>query len=181
MTILRLWPLALAFAASLMLAPSPAHSMDFAEGAKAIAEACPGLVKRDFPKATPQDIEGICACMRSTVAAAAKDYPGTLPTEQQWADLGLRTAQQCAGAFARRDTVRRCTEHTTWRQQLTRATGLSDAQFDRYCGCHVNLAFDEAAKGVNTQDPEAQRALHLKSQAQCVAPLLAQEAQSKKP
>ncbi len=172
---LRLWPLALAFAASLLITPLSARGMGFDEAAKALVEACPGLVTRDFPKATPEDIQGICTCMRSTVAAAAKDHAGKAPTDQQWADLGLRTAQQCAGPFARRDTVRRCVESAPWRQQLTRAAGLSDAQFDRYCDCHVNLAFDEAARGVNTQDPAAQRALQVKSHAQCVAPLQAEK------
>lgn len=175
MSSFRLWPLALAFAAHLLLAPAPAHSTGFDEAAKALVEACPGLVTRDFPKATPEDIQVICTCMRSTVAAAAKEHAGKMPTDQQWADLGLRTAQQCAGPLARKDTVRRCVGSATWRQQLTRSAGLSDAQFDRYCDCHVNLAFDEAAKGANINDPQAQRALLQKSQAQCVAPLQAEK------
>lgn len=156
------------------LAAPPARGMGFAGAAQSIAEACPGLVKRDFPNATPQDTAEICGCMREAVAASARHFPNTQPTPQQWSELGLRVSRQCAEPFARRDTVQRCIGSTAWRRQLTQSAGISDAQFDRYCDCHVNLAFDEAAKGINTDTPEARQALQAQSQQQCLEPLRAE-------
>jgi hypothetical protein len=166
--------LALVLFSGLTLAAPPARDMGFAGVAQSTAEACPGLVKRDFPNATPQDTAEICGCMRDAVIASAQDYPSTPPTPQQWRELGLRVSKQCAEPFARKDTVRRCIGSTAWRQQLTQSAGISDAQFDRYCDCHVNLAFDEAAKGINTDAPEARQALQAQSQQQCLEPLRAE-------
>ena len=166
---------ALALWASLALTPSPAHSMDFAEGANLIYTECPGLLKRDWPNATPEESQAICSCMRDAISGWSKDYTTALPNKQQWADLGLRATQQCMTPFARKSTIKRCMANATLRQQFTRGAQISDAQFDRYCDCHVNLAFDEAAKGVNTEDPEAKRAMQAKSFQQCLAPLRAEK------
>ncbi len=171
MTSLRLWPLALAFAASLLLAPSPARSIDYADGAKVIAGVCPALVQRDLPNATPQDRDAICGCMREKLAASAKDYPSTLPTKQQWADLGIRAATQCMAPHIGQIAAQQCIANANWRQQLTSSAKINDAQFDRYCSCHAKLASDETAKGTNMEDPEVRRVLKDQSYTQCLAPL----------
>lgn len=176
MTPLRLGPLALAFAASLMLAPTRAHSIDYADGAKVIAALCPALVKRDLPSATPQETEAICGCMRSTLAASGKDYPTTLPDKQQWTDLGVRAARQCMAPYARKVAAQQCITNASWRQQLTRSASISDSQFDRYCTCNANLAFDETAKGTDIDDPEVRRALKGRSYTQCLVPLQGEKA-----
>lgn len=166
---------ALAFIASLMLAPLPAHSIDYADGAKVIAGVCPALVKRDLPNATPQDSEAICGCMREKLAASAKDYPTALPTQQQWAELGIRAATQCMAPHLAQMVAQQCTANATWRQQLTSSARINDAQFDRYCHCHAKLAADETAKGTNLSDPEVRRVLKDKSYTQCLAPLRAEK------
>lgn len=176
MTSIRLLPLALAFATSLMLAPTPAHSIDYADGAKVIAALCPALVKRDLPSTTPQESDAICGCMRDTLAASGKDYKTSLPTQQQWTDLGVRAARQCMDPYARKVAAQQCITNATWRQQLTRSASISDSQFDRYCNCHANLAFDEAAKGTNIDDPDVRRVLKDRSYTHCLAPLRAEKA-----
>lgn len=176
MTSLRLLPIALAFTASLMLAPTPAHSIDYADGAKVIAALCPTLVKRDLPGATFQESDAICSCMRNTLAASGKDYPTTLPNKQQWADLGIRAARQCMDPYARKVAAQQCITNATWRQQLTRSASISDSQFDRYCHCNANLALDEAAKGTNIDDPDVRRVLKGRSYTQCLVPLQGEHA-----
>lgn len=175
MTPLRLWPLALAFAASLLLAPRPAHSIDYADGAKMIAALCPALVKRDLPNTTPQESEAICGCMREKLLAAGKDFPTTLPTKQQWTDLGTRAATQCMAPQISQLAAQQCIANATWRQQLTQSAGINDAQFDRYCTCHAQMMMAETAKGTITDDPEVRRVLKERSYTQCLAPLRAEK------
>lgn len=172
----RLFPAALALVAGLLLASSPAHSIDYATGAKGIAAVCPALVKRDLPKATPQDSEAICSCMRDALAASGKDYPTTLPTKEQWATLGIRAATQCMAPHISKMAAQQCIANATWRQQLTSSAAINDAQFDRYCTCHAQLVMDETAKGTNLDDPEVRRVLKDKSYTQCLAPLRAEKA-----
>lgn len=170
-----LWPRALALSAGLLLALSSAHGMDYADGAKAIGAVCPALVKRDLPTATPQDSQAMCSCMRETLAGWGKDYTTTLPTQQQWSELGLRAAKQCMEPYGRKAAEQQCIANATWRQQLTRSASISDSQFDRYCGCHANLTFDEIAKGLDVDAPESKRLLQTKSYQQCLAPLRAEK------
>lgn len=159
---------------SLLLAPWSAHSRDYADGVLSITAICPALIKRDLPAATAQETKTMCACMRDTLTASGKDYPSTLPSKQQWTELGIRAAKQCMEPYGRKTATQQCVANSAWRQQFTAKAGLSDAQFDSYCSCHANLTFDEIAKGLNPDDPQSQSILQAKSAKQCVEPLRAQ-------
>lgn len=159
---------------SLLLVPWSAHSLDYADGVLSITAICPALIKRDLHAATAQETKSMCACMRDTLITSGKDFPGALPTQQQWTELGIRAAKQCMEPYGRKTATQQCVTNSAWRQQVTTKAGLSDIQFDSYCSCHANLTFDEIAKGLNPEDPQSQSILQSKSIKQCLEPLRAQ-------
>ncbi len=146
-----------------------------AEPAKDLAvflSDCPALVVQSLPALAASEVTDICACAGKGMETAAKSLGISAPASA-WFDAGKQAMVVCAAPSARRLNIQQCQANKEMRSGVRARTALSDEQYDQYCSCHINLTFDEAARGLDPHDPKSRQIMAEKSAKACLAPIKA--------
>ncbi len=170
--ILKMSPYIKLFFVFIAVLPYTAHSADYK---KIVADAvanCPAKLKNGLPAFSPIQLEKTCGCIETTLENTLKDL-NAVPTQQQMFEIGKNAAQRCSEPYAKEIAVQQCIASQETRHKFQITIGISNEQYDRYCGCHTNLVFDEIKRGLDPDNPKFHQTISQKSFDVCLVPIKA--------
>ena len=151
--------------------PCLGYTADYTKSIADFVADCPAQLKASFPSLSAVQLEKSCTCVGKRIEAKLKEQ-NFAATQQQKFEMAREATKICGEPYAKEAIVQQCISNREMRHKLQTSIGLSNEQYDRYCGCHTNLVFDEVKRGLDPDNPQSQQVIGQKSINVCLKPIM---------
>lgn len=151
-------------------APSNAETTGKQKGLATFTSRCVSAATQSLPALNTAQVQSVCTCAKEKMGNLAMSLSDKDP-ESSWLAAESKAITPCVEPIARQSTLQQCLETKAVRADVRTRFELSDLQYDQYCHCHINLTYDEAARGLNAADPKSAQVIMDKSAKLCLGPI----------